>query len=416
MIRFLRQYFLIFISFSIINLLALPINAQQRTFNEILKQVLSETHSSFSNFSLELRKIDYKLPILEKFELRPNTDRLTFTRQQFTLRASFNSLTQRKAMYNKQEAFISVQDENTKKLNRERIFNTYQRYIHMARCHSEMALLEKESNLLQKQLNISEQVLSSGQSVDLSDYLQLRTELMASKTSMEEKVIEYKNFRSLLGIDTSIQLPSISIEAEEMAAFVSEQKLDTAYIFDANSKKAQLAYLEASSKAEKAEASRMLDFVQARYTVREDLLLENRFSIGFGFMFPYKGSSKLELADILTRQKITHKDISEIIETTTEEYSIKKNAFERKLSLYKQLGQFSKDEKYINLKTKIMESGRLNPLKYHEIFMEELSLEKKYSETWFDILELYLELLHLTGRMYEEPYKNYLEAGAPKLI
>ena len=397
-------------------LLSLSSTSQSSSFSDYLRKTVHAYQTGpYSDLGLQLSHLDYRLPLLEKVELRPFTDRLTLARQQFTLRASFNTIRERKSLLQKQQAYLRLQDQDTRAMAREKILGAYLRYVRLWRLNAESALLEKENNLLVRKSELTEKILTAGQSTDLSDYLELRTLILAGAAALGEKKEEFTNLASYMGLDTTLSAEIPTIGPEEISMVIATLQPDTTFLHETAGKRAQIDYLDASYRAEKAASAKILDFVQARYTVREDLLPENRFSVGIGLVFPYNGSTKLDLADIVTKQKIAARDISDIIKRTKEEFDDARSEFEQKLALHNMLKTIPQDKKYNQLKTRILDSGRLDPLKQNDILMDELNIESKTLEAHADLTELYIRLLHLSGKLYDKPMKNYLAKGIPFL-
>jgi len=393
------------------------VSSQISDFGSVLKKTIdSPSPGVFYSFSPGTVSKDYKLPLLEKLELRPLTDRMTLARQQFSLRASFNTLKQRRSLIDKQKAFLGIQDEEALSLRREGIYEVYKRYLRLARLHSEEVFLQNDLSLAEKQHNVTEQILASGRPADLSDYLELKAAILSLKADIQDKRIHTRDLSGLLLGDTMAAVRPVSLRPDEVKNLITDLNIDTASLFETRIKQAQLQYLDASYGAEKANAAKIFDFIQARYTVREDLIPENRFSLGFGLMFPYKGSTKLELADILTRKKIAERDIAVISRKTVEEFKLAKLEFFRKMAMYEQLRTIPADPNYLTLRAKILESGKLDPVSQQKMVREELSIDKKTNTAFFDALDLYLRLLHLSGKLYEEPVRNYLESGFPLIF
>ncbi len=101
---------------------------------------------------------------------------------------------------------------------------------------------------------------------------------------------------------------------------------------------------------------------------------------------------------------------------TVEEFKLAKLEFFRKMAMYEQLRTIPADPNYLTLRAKILESGKLDPVSQQKMVREELNIDKKTNTAFFDALDLYLKLLHLSGKLYEEPVRNYLESGFPLIF
>jgi len=61
------------------------------------------------------------------------------------------------------------------------------------------------------------------------------------------------------------------------------------------------------------------------------------------------------------------------------------------------------------LKNKIVNSRRMDPIKILELKKRALDIETKILEHQHAIYKLYAELLEISGKLVDRPYRNYLD-------
>jgi len=146
------------------------------------------------------------------------------------------------------------------------------------------------------------------------------------------------------------------------------------------------------------------------------LLLQNRFSIGVGFLIPWKGSSGLKQNEIRIKQNIllAEKEVKKL--ELQSDFENIKNKFEQKYAQYQMLKDIINDPVIKKLKNQVIASGRLDLLKV--VKMEESTIEMGYKmiALKYELLELYIRVLSNAGNLYTTPYKNFLHPLIPYIM
>ena len=175
-------------------------------------------------------------------------------------------------------------------------------------------------------------------------------------------------------------------------------------------------YLQSELLAENAEVGKIIDFVQVKYTVRDDLLLQNRFSVGVGFLIPWRGSSGLKQSETRLKQNIllVEKEVKKL--DLQSDFERLKNNFQQKYTQYNILKGVINDADVKKLKDQVIASGRLDPLKVVELEKPNIELTLKMSTIKHELLELYIQILSSAGDLFSLPYKNYLHPLFPEIV
>ncbi|MBK9257843.1 MAG: hypothetical protein IPM42_20505 [Saprospiraceae bacterium] len=389
---------------------ALEISSQVTT-GELLKKSVLNPSSEISNQSISfLQGLDYSLPLMEKIEFRTETNRLTTSRQQFMLRTSFNSLAEKRAVLNKRNTFLSLKNiENLNTLH-SKIKETYQNILQLSELKREFNFESEKLALLKKQLEISETILSSGLSYDLADFYKLKISIQTSKLkllSLEDnlllvnKQLKLDQQQSVVDIENLITIEIAADLLKNLSWDIESNPEIHQFIMESD-------YLQSSFDLDKAKSQKILDFVQLEYTVREDLLLENRFSVGVGLQLPWRGYGKINKSDFLSKQNLLEKEkelnsyfIKEQIEKLTDQFFLKHKQ-------YIGLLEVINDPEMKEFEQKLIHSGRIDPIKMIKIYESDLENTHSLKQLENAAIKIYIDILHNTGLLYRKPYKNYL--------
>lgn len=377
----------------------------------LLRDVLSDERIQLDTRLLQkMETYDDKLPILEKIDARTEFDRLLTSRQEFMLRTSFNSLRQRKAEYQKHQS--SLQLYSTKAITRtnEILAKRVENILDWVETKEQMDFQEKYNNyLLEKEALISN-ILAAGEAIDLEDLISIKEQILENQLKSNTLKLKKKNICESLKINEGTiinldQWPSVSqiLSIVNGLTPVIEKHPDIIEL------DAEYRYLNMDLQTEKAKSQKIVDFAQAKFTVRDDLLLRNKFSIGMGFTIPWIGSYRIKKQENLIKQEdLTNKNAIRKIELINE-FETLKSEINREAQSYQLWKNLSSDGTLLMLKNKIVNSGRMDPIKIPELKKRALDIETKILEHQHAIYKLYAELLEISGKLVDRPYRNYLD-------
>ncbi len=377
----------------------------------LLRDVLSDERIQLDTRLLQkMETYDDKLPILEKIDARTEFDRLLTSRQEFMLRTSFNSLRQRKAEYQKHQS--SLQLYSTKAITRtnEILAKRVENILDWVETKEQMDFQEKYNNyLLEKEALISN-ILAAGEAIDLEDLISIKEQILENQLKSNTLKLKKKNICESLKINEGTiinldQWPSVSqiLSIVNGLTPVIEKHPDIIEL------DAEYRYLNMDLQTEKAKSQKIVDFAQAKFTVRDDLLLRNKFSIGMGFTIPWIGSYRIKKQENLIKQEdLTNKNAIRKIELINE-FETLKSEINREAQTYQLWKNLSSDGTLLMLKNKIVNSGRMDPIKILELKKRALDIETKILEHQHAIYKLYAELLEISGKLVDRPYRNYLD-------
>ena len=407
----MRYFILLLLFFFLIH----DATCQKVNPSSLLSDALSDERIQLDTKLLQkMESYDDKLPILEKIDARTEFDRLLTSRQEFMLRTSFNSLRQRKAEYQKHQS--SLQLYSTKAITRtnEILAKRVENILDWVETKEQMDFQEKYNNYLLEKEALIRNILAAGEAIDLEDLISIKEQILENQ--LKSNTLELKRKKNCENLkireddDVSLdQWPSVS----QILSIVNNIAPDIAKHPDIIELDAEYRYLNMDLQTEKAKSQKIVDFAQAKFTVRDDLLLRNRFSIGMGFTIPWTGSYRIKKQENLIKQEdVTNKSAIRKIEILTE-FETLKSEINSEAQSYQLWQNLSSDSTLIMLKNKIVNSGRMDPIKILELKKSTLDIETKILEHQQAIYRLYIKLLEVSGKLVERPYRNYLDWQLP---
>lgn len=407
----MRYFILLLLFFFLIH----DATCQKVNPSSLLSDALSDERIQLDTKLLQkMESYDDKLPILEKIDARTEFDRLLTSRQEFMLRTSFNSLRQRKAEYQKHQS--SLQLYSTKAITRinEILAKRVENILDWVETKEQMDFQEKYNNYLLEKEALVRNILAAGEAIDLEDLISIKEQILENQLKSNNLELKRKNNCESLKINEGTiinldQWPSVSqiLSIVNGLTPVIEKHPDIIEL------DAEYRYLNMDLLTEKAKSQKIVDFAQAKFTVRDDLLLRNRFSIGMGFTIPWTGSYRIKKQENLIKQEdVTNKNAIRKIEIQTE-FETLKSEINSEAQSYQLWQNLSSDSTLIMLKNKIVNSGRMDPIKILELKKSTLDIETKILEHQQAIYRLYIKLLEVSGKLVERPYRNYLDWQLP---
>jgi len=344
------------------------------------------------------------IPLVEKIEFRSETDRLLYSRQEFLSRATFNGFGQQRAEKNKIRSYAIWKENERNSFWQPAILRTYKALSDWHYSVMELQLTETEKTLLDKEDSLYVRILESGRETDLTDYLEFQQEKRDHEINREAAYNQWLKATKIVGADTlSVSGDALWITPEKIIS-----KVDTLSFAFKNEIIPEYNYLHSSAQLIRAENHKLLDFAQARYTVRDDLLLQNRFTLGISLLIPWRGSASLKLKEISLRQEQLLEEGRADSSNMHVEFMQLRDALFNSYITWQRWKDADSDPMWQALKNKIVASGKADPFKL--LRLERKSLTRKATEIreLKKIWDTYIEILHVTGRLYIRPLINYL--------
>ncbi len=344
------------------------------------------------------------LPWLEKVEVRSELDRLLFSRQEYLARASFQLPSIRKAEINKLKSYTAWKMEERNTSWFPVLLQTYQSLVDVHTNAMLVTDLQQEYLLLMREDSLYRQILGAGREADIPDFIGLQSEIQDVGNQMFIARRRWKEYARLIGADTLMPTTDIYwLSPSQMKSIV-----DSVGIIRNSAVNGELDYLDASARLVRAESRKWLDFVQSRYTVRDDLLLQNRFSVGIGLVIPWNGSARSKLADLQFRQSQLKEEENAGISWRNQRLQQHKAEFASSYAAIEILSGRKEDGNIRDVKMKYLQSGKLDPVKWIRMERYEIrrkaTIQKELQRLW----KSYIDIMDVSGLMYQFPLVNCL--------
>ena len=348
------------------------------------------------------------LSIVDKWEFRTETDEWDFSRQEYTLRASFNGFSS-KNIYNEinnvnRETFLLFD----KQYHENAIFQKYKSIVELYYLQQKNMLADSLLIILKDKKAIVDFEIANGSSSNINELVNI--DFAIREIGIDQNTYEFKKKLLLqqLGvnsdanqflIDTTAWIRNITI-IDVLA--INDVNLNS----EINLKSQKLKYRNLELERQNSEAKRILDFAQLKYAGRNQLTALNEFSVGFGINIPTKSSNIRKRSEALVDKLEDELELKQIKANVYQE--IEELIFKIKM---KNL-EYNSYDKYIreieSSKTSMSFDLYSDPNSGLEYKLNNLKLHKDILNIENQLVEDYLELLMIKGWFLYYPDVNFL--------
>lgn len=377
--------------------------------NEILKKTLSKPSINFQNREIEfLENTNHELPWIDKMEVRTETDELDWERQEYLFRISMNSTEEKEAQNRIHANNIDLAAIEKDIILEEELSTQYDLIIKAYHLQKEITLQEKLKSINQDRLKIFNR---KAQSAGTNEW----NNIISTEERMHEidfEITELKQELSSVKLKLGVQNDSIIIDdftpIETIKTAIFNESSNPSKSPEEASRELEIKASQLEYELEKATSSKFLDFVQLKYSGRDNLNLGQEFSFGMAFNIPSKNGNKLDLNE-LALEEIENRN-------RLENYILERNEKIAELKL--------ETEQLFSRQNLIREQYQNSQLKYSSenypttidtdplliLKIEELETKKQfqYLSIEEDIYSNYIELIYLSGNLISRPLRNYL--------
>ena len=381
---------------------------------KVLQSAFKENSVRFkSEKSYQLSTLDYGVPLLEKIEVRSETNDFDIRQQDLTVRVSPNNPSSRKAhrLYHESVEYMAEKELNTEIMRA--LFSKYTLIREYVFAKEKLELQRKKNIVAQDKLKLLKRMVSLT-SFDIVDLIEAEDKLY----ELQREIQDTENSFAQLTFELNEILTGqeIKLEVEEL---ISVQRIKELIITEDGTKKVNHpeeeilsarhynAMMEHDWEASKNNFS--MSFLQASYGYKPNEPFRNIFSLGFGFDIPTKGSSGLELNEIKVEILYAQNEYQNRVE---ELKLSKQNNRIRLLSLIRMYELLSLQIEEGNAEHALQEYSKHGVATPQALIrLKELSINNEFLliEIWSDILEVYLDYQYVTGEMGRKPYQNLLD-------
>jgi hypothetical protein len=391
--------------------------------SEIEKVLKTAFLDNAVKFTLEKTKqlgsLDYKVPFLEKVEVRSETNDFDIQKQDLSIRVSPNTKSSRKAyrLYHESVMFMADMEHNTELMK-----VLYEKYLLLKEYVSAKEMLRIENNkndLALDKVKLLKRMISLS-SFDIVELIEAEDELYKLQRKIQN--IESKVNNLHLQLSHILSSDEVNINFEDLISVHKIKDLLSLEMLtiDENhpeeevlSAKHYNTMMEYEWEASKSKFS--IGFVQAKYGHNPDKSFGNNFSLGFGFDFPIKGSTSLNLNEIkvnILDAQSKYLDLKEQIKSNQQISKLKLNSL---INMYELLSTQIEEGNANHALNEYSKQGIASPKAILKLKELTVNNEALLLEIRTEIIHNYLNYIYNTGIIGDTPYKNFFDENLTQL-
>lgn len=389
----------------------------QRTTSELLASVHGDPGlRAWQDLAARYRASQATLPWLEEVQLRGRSRRFATMRHDVILRTSFNSPVERSAEKDKhlaQTDLTALKAEEVRQTLLKQRYMAILETIHLVRQHAfAHARLHHHQTLDTLYLL----TLAAGQSADLSRFLRNKEEIIQARLTLERLAAQRDGQLAALHLSREDSIVTRDlVSPSTMRSLVEGTIPRFDRTLEALDHAASLRFLSAGKAAQSARDHRILDFLEARYTIRNDLFFEDRFTIGVGLTAPWRGSSRIKIQKLVLDQEEIKADLVVSQWHFQEAFDQERTRFRQQFAMLLAYEAAMSDSAMQALRETIAGSGRASAWELEQLRFAHHEVEARKWEHYYQLALSYIRLLDLSERLYEAPLRDYLHELLPLL-
>lgn len=337
----------------------------------------------------------FRSPFFDKIEFRTETDEFQWNRQRFQVRFSPRSQRVRsieRQLYGlyEQEAQIDLAEEQE-----EAIIRLHENWLAAYETHQLLNIAQKKQSILSKQAAIIERLVASGQAIP-EKWINLQHELFEAESAIQI----YQN--QLITFDSSQTLEWTTMpEVELLAITAFGMNISTLSTYD-NQIEQQLNQREID--LEQAESQRWLDFIGMEYNRSPDDIFREQVVVGAAVLLPFRGDSKLKLAELeIEQQTLMRKAELRTLQTEQQleqQVRILANHFTNWTAQKDRLAAF--ETRMQNFMQRLQQSESADPLLSPSFQLQLLDQQLELFKLEMEVRETFLKLMEESGQLFVE--------------
>jgi len=368
-------------------------------FQKVLRNALSDNYTIAN---------EVKFPLIEKYEIRTETDEMEFARQEYGFRISPSTRQKRNAQTDIYNHLVNKPDFEGEEIECTSKIEANIDWLYLFYYHRKLALMKDLEAIYRDRQVILEQELGSLQyqhkniiehEIDRNDLAlekfdaQNELDYLYRKYDLMQPVISFEGFIPV------VQLPD-GLNIGSRANTISEAK----NTYD-------LTQIEKEIGLEKAEKRQVLDFVQFNYRGPHADTFKERFSIGAAFNLNNSGSRKLKIEELKLQKQRLEVEMQQDQSVLAEELADTELDIQKGIAYYNYFTEVTrKEQEYLKaLVDQLLSHSNFDPLHVLDIKERQLQNELEKLKLERELYEQYLEVLYQSERVCTEPALNFLQ-------
>ena len=389
------------------------------TTNEWLNKTSTTAGSNeFNNLMKEYTTHPLHIPIIDKIELRTETQDFDIDQQELLFRVSFNDPAENRRM--KQLNSLSI--DKLKLENEIVYFNALvDNYYILQQIHYQQETRSLSEDLLivtKDKQAIYQKMLTSGMKVDIDEFVKLSNDLYELEL---EKLKAHQEIR-LAGLTTS-DLTDKEIFVIDPQHWVSIQKMTEVIqslpersVHPAiQMRSLEVAIADAETRLEFAEQKNIYDYAQVRYSPGKDDPFKEVVSIGIGFQIPVKRLYQYELSELQRNRMKQQYYLSGLQYEKDQHLRLEVNAFLAHFEQYNLLLEHIEESDLDGMLEKYSDTPVADPLQILQLKEQIIRQKQMKIESENELTNRYIKILEVSGALWKKRGTNFLHNDLIKL-
>ena len=349
-----------------------------------------------------------RLPWIQEYEYRTETDEFDPDRQEHALRVSPSSPGLHRAQRNLAEHYRRKRSVVETDYRNRRIEDAYVAWKDLYVREQQLISYARLQDVLSDRLIIRQRQTQQSDA-NFREVLDMREKLNDVRVRRYELELATRRLREQFGLDTAATLaPDEMLSVEEiMVQLMNDDAITRDPRLDEYQYEREL--IERETALEKAEKRQFLDFVQVRYNGPHDEVLRERVQLRLALVLPTSGNRNLKLEELRLEQEELAREQQVRSQELERRMTEQQQRVRDRIGVYRKFVQVKEEElrELRALAQAIAQRRGSDPdllLKINED-TERIRLEKL--ERQEEIYDDYLEYLVLSGQLFVEPLENH---------
>ena len=365
-------------------------------------------YSSNINF---LKNKAGRIPIIESFEFRTETDELVFDQQEYLMRFDLNSSDERKAydrvLASNKQLYSLMQGEYVS----DHVEKDYRLLVDYYFDLSELDLVRQNLSMLKDKRIVLSKMLSNADEVNINNWLSNQDDIVSSVMDSIELEQSLYNTKLLIFGDEG-QTPDIVfgdfISIENIRSVVENNLRNGTNTISSRMAIAEEDKAKAEYALEEAETNKWLQYLQVRYQADNDVAFQKELTFSSSINIPTKSTNKVKRNEAAL--EVWDKKYDRLLEFDKDERAYTSNIIKLESAIiqYYDLKRLIEDQELEETYDNYLELGDVSPLTLLGIQKNINRFKSKLLNARKGIYEVYLDLICNSSVMIDEPRKNYL--------
>lgn len=357
------------------------------------------------------------LPFVDQISLRTETDRFELNRQEYLARVIVNGLDEIHKMRLMHETEFASEEVMQRVYWHETLLERYEAVASYRHLLSKLENLRALRVVFEDKLIVLKKLAALNAGAELDELIKTEFALDELVLKISESEGHLEQWEEVIQVmtpeadanwvfDTSGFITPAQIEI--VLAEIPESAIQNPQIAEIQ---ARIDRIAAEFNFEKAQSNQILDFFQVRYASIPFAPLSRELSVGIALNLPFKGSSRVKMSELTIDKSVAHQNMELQLAELKSQLSISRFhvvALGKRFRLAQQQWQDSQGRFTLEGFTHTVSESPMTLLNTREL---QLKRQMTILDIEREIIEQYIKILNLTGRLSAEPPVNYLSSN-----